>query len=122
MKYQGKLKQEIEILKYLQNRNISVIGQQFDISVFFSSIELDVGYIYNEPGQSYQRNAFQEVSFLFQQQCEHILLLFPGHSIMRKWLLLSDLDESTTGARGYMRVSIIVVGTGDDPPVQGQFF
>uniref|UniRef100_A0A3B3TZD4 Myoferlin n=1 Tax=Poecilia latipinna TaxID=48699 RepID=A0A3B3TZD4_9TELE len=49
---------------------------------------LDVGYIYNEP----------------------------GHSIMRKWLLLSDLEESSTGARGYLKVSIIIVGTGDDPP------
>ncbi|XP_027862277.1 myoferlin [Xiphophorus couchianus] len=50
--------------------------------------KLDVGYIYNEP----------------------------GHSIMRKWLLLSDLEESSTGARGYLKVSIIIVGTGDDPP------
>ncbi|PWA26023.1 hypothetical protein CCH79_00001684 [Gambusia affinis] len=50
--------------------------------------KLDVGYIYNEP----------------------------GHSVMRKWLLLSDLEESSTGARGYLKVSIIIVSTGDDPP------
>ncbi|XP_012735941.2 myoferlin [Fundulus heteroclitus] len=50
--------------------------------------KLDVGYIYNEP----------------------------GHSIMRKWLLLSDPDDSSTGARGYLKVSIIIVGTGDEPP------
>ncbi|XP_070697288.1 myoferlin [Pempheris klunzingeri] len=52
--------------------------------------KLDVGYIYDEP----------------------------GHAIMRKWLLLSDPDDSSSGARGYLKVSIIVVGTGDEPPTE----
>uniref|UniRef100_UPI0037E7FE4C myoferlin isoform X2 n=1 Tax=Semicossyphus pulcher TaxID=241346 RepID=UPI0037E7FE4C len=52
--------------------------------------KLDVGYIYDEP----------------------------SHAIMRKWLLLSDTDDSSSGARGYLKVSIIVVGTGDDPPTE----
>ncbi|XP_040905251.1 myoferlin [Toxotes jaculatrix] len=50
--------------------------------------KLDVGYIYDEP----------------------------GHAIMRKWLLLSDPDDSSSGARGYLKVSIIIMGTGDEPP------
>uniref|UniRef100_A0A665VEZ9 Myoferlin like n=1 Tax=Echeneis naucrates TaxID=173247 RepID=A0A665VEZ9_ECHNA len=41
---------------------------------------------------------------------------FKCHAIMRKWLLLSDPDDSRSGARGYLKVSIIVVGTGDEPP------
>lgn len=41
----------------------------------------------------------------------------PGHAIMRKWLLLSDPDDSSSGARGYLKVSIIVLGTGDEQPV-----
>ncbi|XP_039994727.1 myoferlin isoform X2 [Xiphias gladius] len=49
--------------------------------------KLDVGYIYDEP----------------------------GHAIMRKWLLLSDPEDSSSGARGYLKVSIIVMGTGDEP-------
>ncbi|XP_041865734.1 myoferlin isoform X2 [Melanotaenia boesemani] len=52
--------------------------------------KLDVGYIYDES----------------------------GHAIMRKWLLLSDLDNSNLGARGYLKVSIIIVGTGDEPPTE----
>lgn len=40
-----------------------------------------------------------------------------GHAIMRKWLLLSDPDDSSSGARGYLKVSIIVLGAGDEPPV-----
>uniref|UniRef100_A0A3Q3J2K7 C2 domain-containing protein n=1 Tax=Monopterus albus TaxID=43700 RepID=A0A3Q3J2K7_MONAL len=51
--------------------------------------KLDVGYIYDEP----------------------------GHAIMRKWLLLSDPDDSSLGARGYLKVSVFVLGTGDDPPI-----
>ncbi|KAK5854059.1 hypothetical protein PBY51_015161 [Eleginops maclovinus] len=52
--------------------------------------KLDVGYVYDES----------------------------GHAIMRKWLLLSDADDSSLGARGYLKVSIIVVGTGDEPQTE----
>uniref|UniRef100_A0A7N6BMJ5 C2 domain-containing protein n=1 Tax=Anabas testudineus TaxID=64144 RepID=A0A7N6BMJ5_ANATE len=38
------------------------------------------------------------------------------HAIMRKWLLLSDPDDSSSVARGYLKVSIIIMGTGDEPP------
>lgn len=37
---------------------------------------------------------------------------------MRKWLLLSDLDDLSLGPRGYLKVSIIVVATGDEPSVR----
>uniref|UniRef100_A0A672H365 Myoferlin like n=1 Tax=Salarias fasciatus TaxID=181472 RepID=A0A672H365_SALFA len=57
---------------------------------FFPHLQLDVGYIYEEP----------------------------GHAIMRKWLLLGDTDDSNLGARGYLKVSIMVVGTGDEPPTE----
>uniref|UniRef100_A0A669BFG0 Myoferlin n=1 Tax=Oreochromis niloticus TaxID=8128 RepID=A0A669BFG0_ORENI len=40
------------------------------------------------------------------------------HAIMRKWLLLSDLDDSSLGPRGYLKVSIIVVATGEEPPTE----
>ncbi|XP_022540467.2 myoferlin isoform X3 [Astyanax mexicanus] len=52
--------------------------------------KLDVGYVYDEP----------------------------AHSIMRRWLLLSDTDDSSSGARGYLKASMIILGTGDDPPVE----
>ncbi|KAF7655921.1 hypothetical protein LDENG_00048500 [Lucifuga dentata] len=52
--------------------------------------KLDVGYIYDEP----------------------------GHAVMRKWLLLSDPDDSSSGAKGYLKVSMIVVATGDEPPTE----
>ncbi|XP_077437415.1 myoferlin isoform X2 [Vanacampus margaritifer] len=52
--------------------------------------KLDVGYIYDEP----------------------------GHAILRKWLLLSDPDDSSSGAKGYLKVSIIIVATGEEPPTE----
>lgn len=36
---------------------------------------------------------------------------------MRKWLLLNDPDDSSSGAKGYLKVSMFIVGTGDNPPV-----
>lgn len=37
---------------------------------------------------------------------------------MRKWLLLNDPDDSSSGAKGYLKVSLFVVGTGDEPMVR----
>ncbi|XP_053197896.1 myoferlin-like [Scomber japonicus] len=52
------------------------------------AFKLDVGYVYDEP----------------------------AHCIMRKWLLLNDPDDSSSGAKGYLKVSLFVVGAGDEPP------
>ncbi|KAG9267622.1 myoferlin-like [Astyanax mexicanus] len=52
--------------------------------------KIDIGYIYDEP----------------------------AHCVMRKWLLLNDPDDSSCGAKGYLKVSAFIVGTGDDPPVE----
>uniref|UniRef100_A0A8C7HE97 Myoferlin n=1 Tax=Oncorhynchus kisutch TaxID=8019 RepID=A0A8C7HE97_ONCKI len=43
---------------------------------------------------------------------------FKSHAIMRKWLLLSDPDDSSSGAKGYLKVSLVIVGTGDEPPTE----
>uniref|UniRef100_A0A8C4NYP4 C2 domain-containing protein n=1 Tax=Dicentrarchus labrax TaxID=13489 RepID=A0A8C4NYP4_DICLA len=40
----------------------------------------------------------------------------PAHCVMRKWLLLNDPDDSSSGAKGYLKVSLFVVGAGDEPP------
>lgn len=42
---------------------------------------------------------------------------FLGHAVMRKWLLLNDPEDASSGAKGYMKVSMFVLGTGDEPPV-----
>ncbi|KAG8009074.1 Myoferlin, partial [Nibea albiflora] len=52
--------------------------------------KLDIGYVYDEP----------------------------AHCVMRKWLLLNVPDDSSSGAKGYLKVSLFVVGTGDEPPVE----
>uniref|UniRef100_A0A665W534 Myoferlin n=1 Tax=Echeneis naucrates TaxID=173247 RepID=A0A665W534_ECHNA len=52
--------------------------------------KLDIGYVYDEP----------------------------THCVMRKWVLLSDPDDSSSGAKGYLKVSLFVVGTGDEPPAE----
>ncbi|XP_055986385.1 myoferlin isoform X1 [Sorex fumeus] len=44
----------------------------------------------------------------------------PGHAVMRKWLLLNDPEDASSGAKGYMKVSMFVLGTGDEPPTEKQ--
>lgn len=40
-----------------------------------------------------------------------------GHAYLRKWLLLSDSDDFSAGARGYLKASLCVLGPGDEAPV-----
>ncbi|XP_072177496.1 myoferlin-like [Diadema setosum] len=39
------------------------------------------------------------------------------HSISNKWLLLSNADDANAGSKGYLLVSMGVLGTGDEAPV-----
>ncbi|CAF3639300.1 unnamed protein product [Adineta steineri] len=40
------------------------------------------------------------------------------HSINRKWLLLSNDNNRMTGAKGYLKVSVNILGPGDEAPTQ----
>uniref|UniRef100_A0A8C0X510 C2 domain-containing protein n=1 Tax=Castor canadensis TaxID=51338 RepID=A0A8C0X510_CASCN len=42
---------------------------------------------------------------------------FPWHAYLRKWLLLSDSDDFSAGARGYLKASLCVLGPGDEAPL-----
>lgn len=37
---------------------------------------------------------------------------------MKKWVLLSDPDDTSSGAKGYLKVSMFVLGAGDEAPVR----
>ena len=39
----------------------------------------------------------------------------PGHAFIHKWLLLTDPDDVTSEAKGYLKISINVLGPGDEP-------
>ncbi|NWU29294.1 DYSF protein, partial [Dyaphorophyia castanea] len=41
----------------------------------------------------------------------------PRHAFLRKWLLLSDPEDFSVGAKGYLKVSACVLGPGDEAPV-----
>uniref|UniRef100_A0A8C2TLC7 Dysferlin n=1 Tax=Coturnix japonica TaxID=93934 RepID=A0A8C2TLC7_COTJA len=40
------------------------------------------------------------------------------HAILRRWLLLSDPEDFAAGAKGYLKVSLVVLGPGDEAPVE----
>ncbi|XP_066428949.1 dysferlin isoform X5 [Eleutherodactylus coqui] len=42
----------------------------------------------------------------------------PKHAFLRKWLLLSDPEDFSAGAKGYLKVSLLVLGPGDECPVE----
>ncbi|KFU91022.1 Dysferlin, partial [Chaetura pelagica] len=42
----------------------------------------------------------------------------PKHALLRKWLLLSDPEDFSAGAKGYLKVSLFVLGPGDEAPLE----
>uniref|UniRef100_A0A669CVP8 Myoferlin n=1 Tax=Oreochromis niloticus TaxID=8128 RepID=A0A669CVP8_ORENI len=81
-----------EVMNLWPRKDTQLVYDSFSLrsDSLIGEFKLDVGYIYDEP----------------------------SHAIMRKWLLLSDLDDSSLGPRGYLKVSIIVVATGEEPPTE----
>ncbi|XP_061795182.1 myoferlin isoform X1 [Nerophis lumbriciformis] len=77
--------------------------------LFDESIDLRVYDSFSLRADSLMGEFKLDVGYIFDE---------PGHGIMRKWLLLSDLDDSSSGAKGYLKVSIIVVATGEEPPTE----
>lgn len=53
------------------------------------SFKMDIGYVYDEP----------------------------YHSLINKWLLLADTEDCMSGAKGYLKVTVNVLGPGDEVPV-----
>ncbi|XP_019631945.1 PREDICTED: myoferlin-like [Branchiostoma belcheri] len=49
-----------------------------------------------------------------------VVYIQEGHSFMRKWLLLSNPEDPTAGAKGYLKVTMIVLGPGDEAPQSGK--
>ncbi|KAK7910021.1 hypothetical protein WMY93_014705 [Mugilogobius chulae] len=39
------------------------------------------------------------------------------HCFLRKWLLLCDPDDLSAGVKGYLKVSLLVLAAGDEPPM-----
>ncbi|NXU51432.1 DYSF protein, partial [Turnix velox] len=54
----------------------------------------------------------------FRDWYMHVNLFSPlEHAFLRKWLLLSDPEDFSAGAKGYLKVSLFVLGPGDEAPV-----
>ena len=63
------------------------------VKTSIGSFKIEIGYVYNEP----------------------------IHSILYKWVFLSDKDDFMSGANGYLKVSIHVIGPGDEDLVKKKF-
>ncbi|VDK71593.1 unnamed protein product [Dibothriocephalus latus] len=40
----------------------------------------------------------------------------PNHAIMHKWLLLGEPEDPLAGAKGYLKVAMVILGPGDEAP------
>uniref|UniRef100_A0A8B9ZGF3 Dysferlin n=1 Tax=Anas platyrhynchos TaxID=8839 RepID=A0A8B9ZGF3_ANAPL len=61
-----------------------------------------------------------EMTFFPPQRSHHprVFVHSPEHAFLRKWLLLSDPEDFSAGAKGYLKVSLFVLGPGDEAPME----
>ena len=50
--------------------------------------------------------------------CAMAYCLSVGHCFVHKWLLLTDPNDAQSGPRGYLKMSIMLLGPGDEPVVR----
>uniref|UniRef100_A0A8D2LV97 Dysferlin n=1 Tax=Varanus komodoensis TaxID=61221 RepID=A0A8D2LV97_VARKO len=84
-------------------------GPLFDETFFFN--------VFESPVELFDQPIFITVSFGWraaETQSVTPLSPCPEHAFVRKWLLLSDPEDFSAGARGYLKVSLYVLGPGDE--------
>jgi len=64
---------------------------RFGRNELIGSFKFDIGFVYDEP----------------------------AHEIRNKWLLLADLEDPSGGPKGYLKVSVYVLKSGDEVPLTG---
>lgn len=74
-----------------------------------------MGAIYNEHSE-WLGSQMSNLIFVSEEKHE-APPFFLGHCYLRKWLLLCDPDDLSAGVRGYLKVSLMVLAAGDEPPV-----
>uniref|UniRef100_A0A8C0GWK4 Dysferlin n=1 Tax=Chelonoidis abingdonii TaxID=106734 RepID=A0A8C0GWK4_CHEAB len=87
-------------------------GPFFD-EIFFFNVFESPAELFDEPIFIMVSSRDKTAKLLFhapQYPCEHALL--------RKWLLLSDSEDFSAGAKGYVKVSLFVLGPGDEAPLE----
>uniref|UniRef100_A0A8D0G231 Dysferlin n=1 Tax=Strix occidentalis caurina TaxID=311401 RepID=A0A8D0G231_STROC len=93
----------------------------FDETFFFN--------VFESPAELFDAPIFITVSFsksslrpslcVFEDQQMGLSLFSPlEHAFLRKWLLLSDPEDFSAGAKGYLKVSLFVLGPGDEAPLE----
>ncbi|CAL8096634.1 unnamed protein product [Calicophoron daubneyi] len=65
----------------------------------------------------YQSNKLRKDAIIGSFQFELSLVYeMDKHSLLNKWLLLCNPDDVMAGAKGYLKVSVVILGAGDEPP------
>lgn len=68
----------------------------------------------------YNSLAFNSFIGKFTIDAAYIYQMNSDHELYRKWVILTDTTDATEGVKGYLRVSINVLGPGDRPPVHNE--
>uniref|UniRef100_A0A8C3Y8P9 Dysferlin n=1 Tax=Catharus ustulatus TaxID=91951 RepID=A0A8C3Y8P9_CATUS len=87
----------------------------FDETFFFN--------VFESPSELFDAPIFLTVrAFLSSLHIQGLIPRFPRfpteHAFRRKWLLLSDPEDFSAGAKGYLKVSACVLGPGDEAPLE----
>ncbi|NWQ72155.1 DYSF protein, partial [Neopipo cinnamomea] len=100
----------------IRKGNSPVFDETFFFNVFESPSELFDTPVFITVVDS---RSFRTDSVIGEFRVRWVSISFPPpeHAFLRKWLLLSDPEDLSAGAKGYLKVSVFVLGPGDEAPV-----
>uniref|UniRef100_A0A8C3PSP4 Dysferlin n=1 Tax=Calidris pygmaea TaxID=425635 RepID=A0A8C3PSP4_9CHAR len=94
----------------IRKGNSPFFDETFFFNVFESPSELfDAPIFITVSFSKHQLRAIMDVETIYSE---------PKHAFLRKWLLLSDPEDFSAGAKGYLKVSLFVLGPGDEAPLE----
>ncbi|NXA55410.1 DYSF protein, partial [Nothocercus julius] len=100
----------------IRKGNSPFFDETFFFNVFESPAELFDAPVFITVVDS---RSFRTDSVIGEFRVSLMVLIFSPseHAFLRKWLLLSDPEDFSAGAKGYLKVSLFVLGPGDEAPV-----
>ncbi|XP_076439100.1 myoferlin-like [Babylonia areolata] len=89
-------------------------NQSFFFNLHVSTVELFDESIHF---QVFNSRRLRSDALIGSFKCDLGLVYEEGHhALLNKWLLLADPEDAMAGAKGYLKISIVVLGPGDEAP------
>jgi hypothetical protein len=101
----------------------TTLSPRWDECLYFEIKDLDPKQLESEKIRLFvmDANTFRKDVLIGAFEFDASMCYFePNHEVFRKWIALSDVTDAHEGIQGYLRVTIVVLGPGDEQKIHTQ--